>query len=148
MHIDVQPLYTRRVALWNQPMVLVASKGLYDRMQQDDNFYNYPFIGYPDSEVYFKHLKSKIDFSKLKTFLTFSDSESGLVAVQQDLGIALVPRVKIQRELALGSLVEFPLKYSGNMPISVLYDYEFNFTLPTKRFLELLKASRDKNFDK
>ena len=97
VHIDVQPLYTRRVALWNQPMVLVASKGLYDRMQQDDNFYNYPFIGYPDSEVYFKHLKSKIDFSKLKTFLTFSDSESGLVAVQQDLGIALVPRVKIQR---------------------------------------------------
>ena len=35
-----------------------------------------------------------------------------------------------------------------NMPISVLYDYEFNFTLPTKRFLELLQASRDKNFDK
>ena len=148
VHIDVQPLYTRRVPLWNQPMVLVASKGLYDSMNQDDNFYKYPFIGYPDSEVYYKHLKSKIDFSKLKPFLTFSDSESVLVAVQKDLGIALVPQVKIEQELARGSLVEFPMKYSGNMPISVLYDYEFNFTLPTKRFLELLQASRDKNFDK
>lgn len=148
VHIDVQPLYTRRVPLWNQPMVLVASKGLYDSMNQDDNFYKYPFIAYPDSEVYYKHLKSKIDFSKLKPFFTFSDSESVLVAVQKDLGIALVPQVKIEQELARGSLVEFPMKYSGNMPISVLYDYEFNFTLPTKRFLELLQASRDKNFDK
>ena len=48
------------------------------------------------------------------------------------------------KELEQGTLVEFPVKYSGNMPISVLYDYEFNFTLPTKRFLELLKESQEK----
>ena len=147
VHINVQPLYTHRISLWNQSMVLVASKGLYNKMHQDEDFYKYPFIAYPDNEVYFKHLKSKIDFSKLNRFLTFNDSESVLVAVQRDLGIALVPQIKIQKELAEGSLIEFPMKYSGNMPVSVLYDYEYNFTLPSKRFLELLREARDKHLD-
>lgn len=144
VHIDVQPLYTKRVQLWNQPMVFVASKELYEQMGENNNIYDYPFIAYPASEVYYKHLKSKVDFTRLQSILTFSDSESVLMAVEQNLGIALTQRVKVMKELQQGTLVEFPVKYSGNMPISVLYDYEFNFTLPTKRFLELLKESQEK----
>ncbi|MDY4920784.1 MAG: LysR family transcriptional regulator [Phascolarctobacterium sp.] len=144
VHIDVQPLYTRRIKLWNQPMVLVVSKELYESMGCNDNVYDYPFIAYPDSEVYHKHLKAKIDFCRLKRFITFSDSESVLMAVQQNLGAALTPRIKVAKELEKGNLIEFPSKYSGNMPISVLYDYEFDFTLPSKRFLELLRESQEK----
>ena len=144
VHIDVQPLYTKRVQLWNQPMVFVTSRELYDAMQQNDDIYEYPFIAYPETEVYYKHLKSRVEFSRLKNFLTFSDSESVLHAVKQNLGAALTPRIKVERDLLEGNLVEFPASYSGNMPISVLYDYEFNFTLPSKRFLELLRASRER----
>ena len=113
-------------------------------MQQNDDIYEYPFIAYPETEVYYKHLKSRVEFSRLKNFLTFSDSESVLHAVKQNLGVALTPRIKVERDLLEGNLVEFPASYSGNMPISVLYDYEFNFTLPSKRFLELLRASRER----
>ena len=144
VHIDVQPLYTKRVQLWNQPMVWVAARGLYESRGCDNDIYNYPFVGYPACEVYYKHLQSKVDFSRLKHFLTFSDSESVLMAVQQNLGIALTPRVKVEKELTNGSLVEFPDCYSGNMPISVLYDYELDFTLPCKHFLTLLKESQEK----
>ena len=107
-------------------MVFVASKELYEQMGENNNIYDYPFIAYPASEVYYKHLKSKVDFTRLQSILTFSDSESVLMAVEQNLGIALTPRVKVRKELEQGTLVEFPVKYSGNMPISVLYDYEFN----------------------
>lgn len=144
VHIDVQPLYTKRIQLWNQPMVFVVSKTLYEQMNRNDNIYEYPFIAYPETEVYYKHLKSRVDFSCFKNFLTFSDSESVLYAVEQNLGIALTPQIKVERDLKNGTLVEFPEKYSGNMPISVLYDYEFNFTLPSKRFLELLRDSKER----
>lgn len=147
VHIGVQPLYTKRIQLWNQPMVWVASRELYEKWGGNNDIYSYPFIGYPESEVYYKHLQSKVDFSRLNLYLTFSDSESVLVAVQQNLGIALTPRVKVEKELRSGRLVEFPADYAGNMPISVLYDYELDFTQPCKRFLTLLKESQEKIID-
>ena len=144
VHIDVQPLYTKRIQLWNQPMVWVASRELYEKNGGNNDIYEYPFIAYPLSEVYYKHLQSKVDFARLKPFLTFSDSESVLMAVHQNLGVALTPWVKVQKAIMEGSLIEFPAKYSGNMPISLLYDYELDFTLPCKRFLKLLQASQEK----
>ena len=44
VHIDVQPLYTKRVQLWNQPMVFVASKELYEQMGENNNIYDYPLL--------------------------------------------------------------------------------------------------------
>ena len=144
VHIDVQPLYCKRIRLWKQDLVWAASTELYAKHNQSKNIYEYPFIGYCDNGVYHKILKEKVDLSKMHMLMRFSDSDTMLEAIKASLGISVVPEFKLHEYLARQEMIIIDREHGVPLPISVLYDMEMDFTTPKLRFLELLNASKER----
>lgn len=142
VHMDVQPLYTKRVRLWQEKLVWVCSKQLYERFESSMNIYDYPFVSYSDNGVYYNVLLEKVDMKKLKKVVSFSDSDTVLEAVKKSMGIAFVPLTKVKDDIRSGAMIKFSDEYDAKFRISVLYDYEMEFTQPKKRFLDYLQAER------
>lgn len=140
VHMDVQPLYTKKLRLWQEPLVWVCSQELYIKYQCSDNLYDYPFVAYSDNGVYYKMLLDKVDLKKMDKVMSFSDSDSILEAVKKSVGIAVVPFSKVKADIENGSLVKFSNAYSAKINISVLYDYQMEYTAAKKRFLEYLSS--------
>lgn len=143
VHMDVQPLYTKRVRLWQEKLVWVCSKQLYERFESSMNIYDYPFVSYSDNGVYYNVLLEKVDIKKLKKVVSFSDSDTVLEAVKKSMGIAFVPLTKVKDDIRSGAMIKFSDEYDAKFRISVLYDYEMEFTQPKKRFLDYLQAERE-----
>ncbi len=143
VHMDVQPLYTKRVRLWQEKLVWVCSKELFEKYGCSMDVYTYPFISYSDNGVYYNVLLEKVDMKKLRKVVSFSDSDTVLEAVRKSMGIAFVPLTKVRDDIAAGSLIKFSDDYDAVFRISALYDYEMEFTQPKKRFLDYLQASRE-----
>lgn len=143
VHMDVQPLYTKRVRLWQEKLVWVCSKQLYERFGSSMNIYDYPFVSYSDNGVYYNVLLEKVDIKKLKKVVSFSDSDTVLEAVRKSMGIAFVPLTKVKDDIHSGAMIKFSDEYDAKFRISVLYDYEMEFTQPKKRFLDYLQAERE-----
>ncbi len=143
VHMDVQPLYTKRVRLWQEKLVWVCSKQLYERFESSMNIYDYPFVSYSDNGVYYNVLLEKVDMKKLKKVVSFSDSDTVLEAVKKSMGIAFVPLTKVKDDIRSGAMIKFSDEYDAKFRISVLYDYEMEFTQPKKRFLDYLQAERE-----
>lgn len=143
VHMDVQPLYTKRVRLWQEKLVWVCSKQLYERFGSSMNIYDYPFVSYSDNGVYYNVLLEKVDMKKLKKVVSFSDSDTVLEAVKKSMGIAFVPLTKVKDDIHSGAMIKFSDEYDAKFRISVLYDYEMEFTQPKKRFLDYLQAERE-----
>ncbi len=143
VHMDVQPLYTKRVRLWQEKLVWVCSKHLHERFESSMNIYDYPFVSYSDNGVYYNVLLEKVDMKKLKKVVSFSDSDTVLEAVKKSMGIAFVPLTKVKDDIRSGAMIKFSDEYDAKFRISVLYDYEMEFTQPKKRFLDYLQAERE-----
>lgn len=141
VHMDVQPLYTKKIRLWQEPLVWVCSKELYDIHKCSDNLYEYPFVSYSDNGVYYKKLLDKVDLKKMKTVMSFSDSDSIVEAVRKSVGVAVVPYSKVKSEIDSGHLVKFSDEISAKFNISVLYDYQLEYTAAKQRFLEYLSTN-------
>lgn len=143
VHMDVQPLYTKRVRLWQEKLVWVCSRELFERHNESTDVYTYPFISYSDNGVYYNVLLEKVDMKQLKKIISFSDSDTVLEAVKKSMGIAFVPFTKVRDEIEAGRLIKFSDEYDARFRISVLYDYEMDFTQPKKYFLDYLLAARE-----
>lgn len=143
VHMDVQPLYTKRVRLWQEKLVWVCSRELFERHNESTDVYNYPFISYSDNGVYYNVLLEKVDMKQLKKVISFSDSDTVLEAVKKSMGIAFVPFTKVRDEIEAGRLIKFSDEYDARFRISVLYDYEMDFTQPKKHFLDYLLTARE-----
>ena len=143
VHMDVQPLYTKRVRLWQEKLVWVCSRELFERHNESTDVYTYPFISYSDNGVYYNVLLEKVDMKQLKKIISFSDSDTVLEAVKKSMGIAFVPFTKVRDEIEAGRLIKFSDEYDARFRISVLYDYEMDFTHPKKHFLDYLLAARE-----
>ncbi|MCQ2359311.1 MAG: LysR family transcriptional regulator [Phascolarctobacterium sp.] len=142
LHMDMQPMYTKRIRLWGQRLVWVVGKDLYEKQNKNNNIYDYPFIGYGSFTEYYPLLASAVKLENFTSKFSFNDSESILEAVVNNYGIAVVPEIKVKRYLERGEVVCFPDKYSISLPVNVLYDLEMNMTPSKKRFLDLLLASK------
>lgn len=140
VHMDVQPLYTKKISLWQEPLVWVCSKELYDIHKCSNNLYEYPFLSYSDNGVYHQKMLDKVDLAKMKKVMSFSDSDSILEAVRKSVGVAALPYSKVKDEVNNGTLVKFSNDISAKFNISVLYDYQMEYTAAKKRFLEYLSA--------
>ena len=138
IHLDAQPLYTKRRLLWSQKIIWVVSPKLYKEHNYKNNIYEYPYISYPNGGDYFDSLKDKIDFGRLDTQFSCSDSETVRLAVLKNLGIGLLPAIKIKEDLEKKALIAFPLKYGIEMPVYLLYSQEMEITPEIKFFLKLL----------
>lgn len=143
VHMDVQPLYTKRVRLWQEKLVWVCSRELFERHNESTDVYTYPFISYSDNGVYYNVLLEKVDMKQLKKIISFSDSDTVLEAVKKSMGIAFVPFTKVRDEIEAGRLIKFSDEYDARFRISVLYDYEMDFTQPKKHFFDYLLAARE-----
>lgn len=143
VHVDTQPMYTKRIHLWEQRLVWIVGRELYKQYGENTNIYDYPFIGYGSFTEYYPLLKNTVDIDKFTSKFCFNDSESIIEAVRNNYGIAVVPSIKIQRELERGELVELPESYSVALPVNVLYDLEMDMTPSKRLFLELLLANRN-----
>ncbi|MFA7067671.1 MAG: LysR family transcriptional regulator [Acidaminococcaceae bacterium] len=139
VHLDTQPLYTKRQLLWSQKIIWVVSPKMYEEHNYKDNIYEYPYIAYPSGGDYCDTLKNKIDFGLLDTQFSCSDSETVRLAVMKNLGIGLLPAIKIKEDLEEKKLIAFPLKYGIEMPVYLLYAQEMEITSEIKCFLELLE---------
>lgn len=143
VHMDVQPLYTKRVRLWQEKLVWVCSRELYERFNCSTDIYEYPFVSYSDNGVYYNVLLEKVDMKKLKKLVSFSDSDTVLEAARKSIGIAVIPFTKVHDDIASGRMIRFSDEYDAVFRISVLYDYEMEFNQPKKRFLDYLQAARN-----
>lgn len=143
VHMDVQPLYTKRIRLWQEKLVWVCSDELFRRFNNSMDIYAYPFISYSDNGVYYNVLQEKVELQKLQKMIAFSDSDTVLEAVKKSMGVAFIPYTKVQDDLKKGRLIKFADEYDAKFRISVLYDYEMEFTQPKKCFLDYLLAARN-----
>ena len=143
VHIDTQPMYTKRIHLWEQKLVWIVGKKLYEEYGASQDIYAYPLIGYGSFTEYYPLLRNVVDLDRFATKFCFNDSESIIEAVRQNYGIAVVPSIKIKRDKAYGDIVELAENYAVTLPVNVLYDLEMNMTPPKRLFLELLAANKD-----
>lgn len=143
LHMDMQPMYTKRIHLWGQKLIWVVGKDLYDQHQQNDDIYDYPFIGYGSFTEYYPMLTGVVHLDNFASKFSFNDSESVLEAVANNYGIGVVPESKVKRYLERGEVVSLPEKYSVSLPVNVLYDLEMDMTPSKKRFLELLLNTKE-----
>lgn len=142
VHMDVQPLYTKRIRLWQEKLVWVCSKELFIRKGSSMDIYTYPFVSYSDNGVYYNILQEKVNMNKLQKIIAFSDSDTVLEAVKKSMGIAFIPYTKVRDDIENGKLIKFSDDYDAQFRISALYDYEMEFTQPKKCFLEKLLKVR------
>lgn len=138
IHMDAQPLYTKRRVLWSQKIIWAVNSKMYKAHKQSNNLYEYPYIAYPKSSMYFNALKDKIAFQRFNTQFTYSDSETVIQAILKNLGIGLVPEIKIKRELEEKNIVALPSKYGIELPISIIYPQSLEITPEIKCFFDLL----------
>lgn len=96
VHMDVQPLYTKRIRLWQEKLVWVCSDELFRRFNNSMDIYAYPFISYSDNGVYYNVLQEKVELQKLQKMIAFSDSDTVLEAVKKSMGVAFIPYTKVQ----------------------------------------------------
>ncbi len=146
VHMDIQPLDTRKKLLWKQKITWVASAG-FAAKNPGLNIYRCPFIGYREDSVYYKTFRNKVDFSQLDRGLAFNDSETVIQAVKKGMGISLVPEIKVAEELAAGTLVSVAPQYDGYIPLSMLVRCEMELTPSLSRFIDLVMARRDTSLD-
>lgn len=143
LHMDMQPMYTKRIRLWGQKLIWVVGRQLYEEHQQNKLIYDYPFIGYGSFTEYYPLLADAVHLDDFVSKFCFNDSESVLEAVLNNYGIAVVPEIKAKRYLDHGDLVKLPEQYSVSLPVNVLYDLEMDMTPSKKRFLELLLSAKE-----
>lgn len=101
-HMDVQPMYSKRLRLWQQKLVWVASRELFERHGGSGDIYDYPFVGYGSYDEYNNLLKDKVDFDRFGSVVSFNDSESVLACVRRHLGIAVAPYIKVRQDVESG----------------------------------------------
>lgn len=142
IHLEAHPLYTKRLLLGHQDIVWTVSKALYEKTGRSQSPYDYPLIGYPKSSVYFISLKDRIDFARFQLKTVYSDSESVKLALQRNLGIALLPEIKIRQELANGAFVKIAPQQSLRLPISLLYRQDIEMTPVLRAFFTLLETRK------
>lgn len=142
VHMDVQPLYTKRLRLWQEKLAWVCPKELFEQHGGSMDIYEYPFISYSDNGVYYNVLLEKVDAKKLHKVVSFSDSDTVLEAARKNVGIAVVPYTKVREDIAQGRMIRFSDEYDAVFRISVLYHYEMEFTEAKKRFLDYLQAAK------
>lgn len=143
IHMDMQPMYTKRIRLWSQKLIWVLGKELYLRSAMNKNIYAYPLIGYGSFTEYYHLLGNQINLDNFTTKFSFNDSESIIEAVAHNYGIAFVPESKVQRFLERGEIISFDSQYDTSLSVNVLYDLEMNMSPYKKRFLELLLLTRE-----
>ena len=143
IHLEVRPLHTNRLLLGHQKIVWAVSSALFEKMGRSQSLYDYPLIGYPKSSVYFISLKDKIDFARFHLKTIYSDSESVKLALLRNLGIALLPEIKIRQELASGAFVQIAPQHSLQLPISLLYRQDIVMTPILQTLFALLEARKE-----
>lgn len=143
IHLDAQPLYTKRKTLWQQKNIWVVAKALYEEKGYSENIYDYSLVGYPKTGVYFTALQEKVDFSRFRMESIYSDSESVKLATLKGLGVSLLPEVKIRKELADGSFVAIAEECGLELMISLLYRQTMEMTPVLRRFFSLLDESAE-----
>lgn len=138
VHLEVQPLYTKRQLLWKQKIVWVVSRELYESKNNSDKIIDYPLIFYPKTSVYYK-LKDKINMSQINSNFTYSDSETIKLAVKKGLGVALLPEIKIKDELLKSEFIAISSKQSLELPVALVYKLNMEITPEVKYLFSLLK---------
>ena len=142
-HIEVQPMYSKRVRLWQQRLIWITSRQLFEEHNCDNNIYNYPLIGYGSFEEYIILMKDRVDFSRFESGINFNDSESIIEAVRQNMGVAVVPYSKVARDLGEnGPLVQIAEQCGVDVSVHLLYDLEMNMTTYRRRFVELCQEAK------
>ncbi|WP_405378351.1 LysR family transcriptional regulator [Phascolarctobacterium sp.] len=142
-HIEVQPMYSKRVRLWQQRLIWITSRQLFEEHNCDNNIYNYPLIGYGSFEEYIILMKDRVDFSRFEPGINFNDSESIIEAVRQNMGVAVVPYSKVARDLGEnGPLVQIAEQCGVDVSVHLLYDLEMNMTTYRRRFVELCQEAK------
>lgn len=104
----------------------------------------YPFIGREEGsgtrDVILEYLKkAKLEYSDLRVVMELGSSESIKGAVEAGMGITILSRATIQKELRLGILAEIPVSPPMERPFSFVHQKQ-KFRLAATE--ELLKFAR------
>lgn len=137
VHLEVQPLYTKRILLWKQQVLWVVNDHLY-KMKKSNNITDYPLIFYPQSSVYYR-LKDQSYLRDVKSNFTYSDSETIKLAVKKGLGAALLPKIKIKNELECKEFIAIAPDHSLELPISLIYKFNMEITPEIQYLFALLQ---------
>lgn len=145
INYDVQPLYTKRVRMWEEKLYIVCSKKLYEEHNCSRDIYEYPFIAYSDRLIENKALDMSIDYAKLKTVLVTNDSLTMLKAVADGTGIALLPgnRVEMYKKVHQDAVIFNEPGLVGRGVYSLIYDSEMDLNQPKQRLIELLEKAKE-----
>lgn len=138
LNTNIQPLDTVKKLLWHQKIVWAVSNSLYTAHNQSTNIYEYPYIAYPDYNMYNLALKDSLDFQRLNPLFIYSDAETIIQAILHDLGIGLVPKIKIEKELKEKNIIAFPMRYGIELPVFLMYSRSLVITPEIKYFFYLL----------
>lgn len=144
IHIDNQPLYMKRLRLWEENIYFVASPKLYEKHNQSNNIYEYPVVAYTDRNLSSKINNLDVDFSKLNIVAESNDTMTVLHSIADGIGIGIVPAKKLEFYKKYTDLVVLPAPYdTGKVVYSVIYDSELDLNPIRKRFVELLEENRE-----
>lgn len=142
INIDSQPLYMQRLRLWEEKVFFVASPKLYAQHNESNNIYEYPVVSYNVRNLDSKIFGLGVDFSKLNVVVESNDTMTVLNAIDDGVGIGIVPEKKLEFYKKSHDLVVFPAPYdNGKTVYSAIYDSEMDINPIRKRFLELLEKS-------
>lgn len=142
INIDSQPLYMQKMRLWEEKVYFVASPKLYAKHNESNDIYEYPVVSYTDRNLDSKIFGLGVDFSKLNVVAESNDTMTVLNAIDDGVGIGIVPEKKLEFYRKYHDLVVFPAPYNeGKTVYSVIYDSEMDINPIRKRFLELLEKS-------
>jgi len=145
INADTQPVYTKRIRLWEERLYFIVSVDLYKKHNESHNIYEYPFIGYTDRMVDMKVLDLKVDFTKLNTIVESNDSLTILHAVANGVGVALVPgnRKELYAKIHPDVITLGGPELVGRGIYSVIYDSEMDMNPAKQYLLELLQDAKE-----
>lgn len=140
INIDSQPLYMNRMRLWEEKVYFVVSPKLYALHNESKNIYEYPVVAYTDRNMASKIVDMNVDFSKLNVVAESNDSMTVLNAINDGVGIGIVPEKKLAFYQKTNDLIVFDsAEYTGKTIYSCIYDSEMDLNNTKKRFVELLE---------
>lgn len=137
-HIGVIPLRTDRLVAICAPDHLLARR----RSVTFSDLAGVPLVGF-ESDIPTRRAIDRYaaeEGCSLSVTMAFDNIETIKRSVEVGLGLSVVPRGTIEREVRSGVLRALPLVPRRDRPIGIIYKRGVRFTLTTRKFIDLLTS--------
>ena len=126
-----------------EPLLWVGHPCLIEKYGPD--IWQQPFIVLKQGGIYRKKYDKLLKEKAIRPVLEYSDSEAIRQAVLNGLGVGVLPKVLVEKDVTDGSLIIFKKAPKLEIVFSVIFHREKTFTVPICTLLEMI--ARQANID-